>query len=343
MVSCLAQMLGKILLALMLVQSAGNQPRGLIRGQIIVPLAHASDRILVVLQKSDGPLIGRNFSDPQGHYEFPALVPGNYILIVNVEGFEDVRQEVSVGGGVYAIQTVNIPLREKIALITVNRGGHPDDEIVDLNELGRKYPRKAIQDYEKSLDEIRKGNTAKAVELLAGVLKLAPDLYNAHNTLGTLYQKTGRLQEAEDEYRRARELNPKSTTPLVNLGSLLIDEAVTRAGDREAAGKILDDALDILEESLKMKRSAPAYFFLGTAYYRSSFYEEAELNLKHALELDARMGASRLMLANVYIKQQKWQSALEHLDAYLVENPKASDHSQIEETRFQVARKMKHE
>jgi len=53
------------------------------------------------------------------------------------------------------------------------------------------------------------------------------------------------------------------------------------------------------------------------------------------------MGASRLMLANLYIKQQKWQSALEHLDAYLVENPKASDHSQIEETRYQVALKMR--
>ena len=67
----------------------------------------------------------------------------------------------------------------------------------------------------------------------AGLLKEG-DLYDAHNTLGTLYQKTGRLQEAEDEYRRARELNPKSTTPMVNLGSVYIDEAVARAGDREA-------------------------------------------------------------------------------------------------------------
>jgi outer membrane protein assembly factor BamD (BamD/ComL family) len=53
------------------------------------------------------------------------------------------------------------------------------------------------------------------------------------------------------------------------------------------------------------------------------------------------MGASRLMLANVYMKQQKWEGALEQLDAYLTENPKASDHAQIEETRFQVARKMR--
>jgi Tfp pilus assembly protein PilF len=341
MVSCLPQMLGKILLALMLVQGAGNQSRGLIRGQIIVPLAHASDRILVILQKSDGPLIGRIFSDPLGHYEFPGLMPGNYTVIVTVEGYEDVRQEVGVGTGVYGIQTVNIPLKEKITLVTVKNGGRPDDEIVDLNELGRKYPRKAAQDYEKAIGEIRKGNPAKAVDLLTGLLKLAPDFYNAHNTLGTLYQKAARFPEAEDEYRRARELNPKSTVPLVNLGSLFIDEAAARARDREAAGKILDDALDILEESLKMKRSAPAYFFLGTAYYRSSFYKEAEQNLKHALELDAHMGASRLMLANVYMKQQKWDGALEQLDGYLSENPKASDHAQIEETRFQVARKMK--
>src|SRR5215475_8625061 len=339
MVSCLAQMLGKILLALSLVQAAGNQGNGSIRGQIIVPTARASERILVQLQKSDGPTVGRVYSDPEGNYQFSGLSPGIYIILVNVEGYEDVRLEVAVGRGIMGNQTANIPLRETEKLVTVRAPG-ASNEVVGVAELGRKYPRKAVQDYEKSIDEIRKGNQQKAIELLAAALKLAPDFYSAHNTLGTLYQRASRFHEAEDEYRQARKLNPKWPDPLVNLGSVYIDEAA-HAEDREAAGKILDDALDILEESLKMNRSASAYYFLGVANYRSSFYEEAEDNLKHALDLNAHMPAGRLMLANVYIKQRNWRSALENLDTYLIENPKAADRTQVEETRAQVARRVK--
>ncbi|HEY2383368.1 MAG TPA: tetratricopeptide repeat protein [Terriglobia bacterium] len=333
-------MLGKILLVFVLAQGAGTQRLGAIRGQIIIPTAHASDRILVELQKADGPPAGQTYSDTLGHYEFGALVPGSYILLVHVDGYEDIRQEVGVGSGTFGAQVVNIQLRETETLISV-KPTVAADQVIDVNELGRNYPRKAIQDYEKSREAIRKGNNAGAIEILSGVLKIAPDFYSAHNTLGTLYQKTGRFTEAEDEYRRARELNPRSPDPLVNIGSLYIDEAALYTADRETAGKILDNALDILEDALKMKRSAPAYYFLGSANYRSSFYEEAEEDFKRSLALDSHMGASQLMLANVYIKQQKWQDALEHLDAYLNDNPSVSDRPQIEATRSKVAEKAK--
>ena len=152
--------------------------------------------------------------------------------------------------------TLNITLREKENPIIIKPDKGASDDIVDVLELGRKYPKKAVQDYEKARDELHKGNDVKAVELLVGVVKLAPDLYGAHNTLGTLYQKDGKFREAEVEYRRARELNPRVPEPLVNLGSLLIDEAAARAKEgAEVVGKILDDALDTLEESLKVKRS----------------------------------------------------------------------------------------
>src|SRR5262249_51701522 len=157
--------------------------------------------------------------------------------------------------------TVNIPLREKESIVIKRQG--VDDDVVDITELGRKYPRKAVQDYEKAREELRKGNETKALELLLSAVKLAPDLYSAHNTLGTLYQKTQRFREAEERYRHARKLNPRTPEPLVNLGSLLIDEAAARAKEGEVVtGKILDDALDILEESLKVKRTAKGYYFL---------------------------------------------------------------------------------
>ena len=118
--------------------------------------------------------------------------------------------QVAVGGGAFNSVTLNIPLREKeTPASSLSPTAAPSDDIVDVAELGRKYPKKAVQDYEKAREELRKGNDAKAVELLVGVVKLAPDFYSAHNTLGTLYQKDGRFRDAETEYRRARELNPR--------------------------------------------------------------------------------------------------------------------------------------
>ena len=109
--------------------------------------------------------------------------------------------------------------------------------------------KKAVQDYEKALEEIKKGNSDKAAELLTSLLKIAPDFYAAHNTLGTIYQRMNRYANSEAEYRRARQLNPRSADPLVNLGSLFIEEAEGRANEGEdVVGKILDDELDILED-----------------------------------------------------------------------------------------------
>jgi Tfp pilus assembly protein PilF len=335
-------MLGKILLVLTLAQAQNSQPNGVIHGQILIPSAHAAERIQVTVQRSDGPIVARVFSDTQGNYDARGLPPGSYEVIVNVEGYEEVRQSVAIGTGFYGTAIVNIPLNEKEKTIVIKPDGGAADDVIDINELTRKYPKKAVQDYEKGRDELRKGNDAKATELLASVVKLAPDFYAAHNTLGTLYQKAGKYQESESEYRRARELNPKSPEPLVNLGSLLIDEATARAkDDKEVIGKLLDDALDTLEEAIKIKRSAKAYYFLGTAYYRSDFYPEAETNFKQALGLDAHLPAAHLMLANLYMKQRQWRLALEHLDTYLIDNPKAADRASIEDTRTKVAERVK--
>ena len=49
------------------------------------------------------------------------------------------------------------------------------------------------------------------------------------------------------------------------------------------------------------------------------------------------MSAAELVLANVYMKQQKWMQALDYLDLYLKENPAAADRDQVLQTRAKVA------
>jgi tetratricopeptide (TPR) repeat protein len=147
--------------------------------------------------------------------------------------------------------------------------------------------------------------------------------------------------DSEAQYQAARQLNPRAVVPLINLGSLFIAGADVLMKSREDPMTLLRNARTVLEESLKLKPSSLGYYFLGMAYYKSGSYDEAEPNLKHALEMTPYPPAVRLMLANVYMKLQEWPNALEHLDAYLLENPRAADRSAIQDTRTKVIQRLK--
>src|SRR5437867_13269766 len=107
MLSCLAYMLGKFLLALTLAQAQATQPIGVIRGQILVPSVQAAERIQVIVQRTDGPIVARVFSDTLGNYEARGLPQGTYEVIVNLEGYEEVRQQVGVGTGMVSAVSLN--------------------------------------------------------------------------------------------------------------------------------------------------------------------------------------------------------------------------------------------
>ena len=202
-----------------------------------------------------------------------------------------------------------------------------DPDVVDVSQMKENLPKKAVQDYEKAVEEKQKGRIESAIKLLEDAIHLAPSFFHAHNNLGILYQSLKRYPDAEKEFRRSHELNAKTERPLVNLGSLYIEQSNLQKSDEAASGKLLDQALDALEEAVKLNpRSAVGYFLLGQANYKSEFLEEAETAFKKAHDLDPQMSvASRLMLANVYVKLQKWEDVIENLDAYLKENPKAAD------------------
>jgi Flp pilus assembly protein TadD len=179
-----------------------------------------------------------------------------------------------------------------------------------------------------------------AVKLLEEAIQIAPTFFHAHNNLGIVYQMLKRFPDAEREYKRSHELSARTERPLVNLGGLYIEESKENR-DKEAEGKLLDQALDSLEEAVKLNpRSALAYFLLGQANYRSDFFEEAEVAFKKTLELDPHMVAARLMLANVYVKLEKWNDVIENIDAYLKDNPKAADRASVEQMRARIIKSM---
>ena len=321
-----------------------QQPRRVvdfgIRGKIILGTAREGDaRLEVRLEKTSMQTIQTAYTDGAGNFEFRNLQAGLYYVLVEVEGYEPVRQSVELYNQIGSA-SITIFLN-KPAVISYKASGldAADPAVIDVSQMKERFPKKAVQNYERAIDEKKKGQIDKAIKLLEEAVELAPAFYHAHNNLGILYQMEKRYADAKKEYRRARELNAKNAQPVINLGSLLIEESDARKDDGDdVVGKLLDEAMDLLDGAIKLDpRSASAYYYLGSANYKSAFYEESEAALRKALDLDPRMGIIRLMLVNVYMKQNRWRSVLQHLNAYLDENPKALDRAAIMEMRERVA------
>ena len=310
-----------------------------IRGKLIAPGGQdAGERIEVRLEKDSSQIVQTTYTDASGSFEFRSVPAGSYVIAVNAEGYEPLRQQIdnlSAFGG--SAVTVFLTKTTGDGSSRVNGLDAEDPDVIDVTQMKENLPKKAVQDYEKALDERKKGKLESAIKLLEDAIHLAPNFYNAHNSLGILYQSLKRYAEAEKEYLRSRELNARSAKPLTNLGSLYIEQADLQKANAEATGKTLDQALDSLEAAVKLNpRSAQAYYLLGLANYKSAFLEEAEAAFKKAHNLDSSLTRVNLLLANIHWQQGKWNEVLENIDAYLKENPKAADRPAIEEMRAKV-------
>jgi len=327
-------------------QAAANQQKRsddlFIRGKIVVQNQHDFDeRVEVRLEKSSAQALQTTYTDTSGNFEFHNLAPGAYYIGVTKEGFEPVHQVVEIFNN-FNSYSVTIFLSKPAVEFRDKPTGvdAADPDIVDLSQMKENFPKKAVQDYEKALDEKQKGKLESAVKLLEEAIQIAPTFFHAHNNLGIVYQMLKRFPDAEREYKRSHELSAKTERPLVNLGNLYIEESKENR-DKEAQGKLLDQALDSLEEAVKLNpRSAVGYFLLGQANYQSSFFEEAENAFKKTLDLDPRISSARLMLANVDVKLERWDDVLTNIDAYLKENPKASDRASVEQMRARIVKSM---
>jgi tetratricopeptide (TPR) repeat protein len=314
-----------------------------IRGKIIIPNERDSDqRIEVRLEKSAMQVIQTTYTDSSGNFDFRNLSPGSYYIAVTLEGYEPVHQLVEVFNN-FGNASVTVLLSKPAIEFRTRPTGldAADPNVVDIGQMKENFPKKAVQNYEKALDEKKKGRLESAVKLLQEAIQIAPRFFHAHNNLGIVFQALKRYPDAEQEFKRSRELNAKTDRPLVNLGSLYIEQSNLQKSDKAEKGKLLDQALDALEEAVKVNpRSAVGFFLLGQANYRSDFLEEAEEAFKKAHALDEDLAAAQLMLANVYMRLEKWQSVVDTLDSYLKENPKASDYASVEQMRTRIVRSL---
>jgi protein O-mannosyl-transferase len=174
------------------------------------------------------------------------------------------------------------------------------------------------------------GRTAEAMAQYEEVLRLKPDLAEAHSNLGNLLAKTpGRTPEAIAEYEAAVRLKPDYEPAHKNLANALDSEGRTaeaiaqseealrlRPGDAEAHSNLgseltnmpgrLDDAIAQCEMAIRLKPElAAAHSSLGNALSRvPGRLDEAIAQCEKAVSLNPGDAKARNNLGNALVKER---------------------------------------
>lgn len=98
-------------------------------------------------------------------------------------------------------------------------------------------------------------------------------------------------------------------------------------------------AIRQLRQALKLAPNfIEAAFRLGSALYKVGHFEDAEDILKKALQIAPKEPHLHLMLANIFVKEGKYEQALSEIDSYLKDNPAGAERISAERTRSQLIR-----
>lgn len=284
--------------------TAGTGGNSSIQGHIISPTGRLPEsRVRITLDSNDSS--GRTtFADDDGSFNFNGLAAGPYSLVIDAgKEFEVVRESVFIEAG-KPMSNVPIYLRLK----------------PEANPAFAGVPKPAVDLYQKAMEAARKKENDKAMTLLGDAIKQHPQFALAHNELGVLYMRAGKVDKALEEYKAASAVLPDDPTIQLNYGS-----ALTQKKDFAAAEKQLRAAL------VKLDKAATGHLYLGITLIGLKNYAEAETELQQAVKLGGeQMGAAHRYLGGLYWSRDPKRAA-EELETYLKLVPKAPDAEQTRE------------
>jgi len=186
---------------------------------------------------------------------------------------------------------------EGIALAKAQLSNKPSDLDV-YHALTTMYTRlRRWKDATDALNHVNELSKSKDDQLYAYFLE------------GTLYDRQGKVDEAEAAFRKALGVDPNNSMTLNYLGYMLADH------DQK-----LDEALAMIQKAVRLDPQNYAYLdSLGWAYYKLGNYALAEVDLRKAIERDSTDPTVHDHLGQLYEKTGRLKLAAEQWEVSLKE------------------------
>jgi Flp pilus assembly protein TadD len=281
-----------------------------IQGRIISPTGKLPEsRIRVTLEQADsGPRV--TYADVDGGFNFNGLEGGPYTISIDAgKEFEVARESVYIEGG-KPIYNVPVYLRLR----------------PEVNPALAGVPKAAVDLFQKALDAEQKKDNDRALTLLNDAVAQHPQFALAHNELGVIYMRAGKLDKAIEEYKTATATLPDDPMIQLNYGT-----ALTQKKEFPEAEKQLKRALK------KLDKSATGHFYLGISYVGQKNIDAAEAEFQQAAKLGGdQMGSAHKYLGGILWQKGDKKRAADELETYLKLSPKAPDAEQIRGTIKQL-------
>jgi Flp pilus assembly protein TadD len=290
--------------------TSGSGGNSAIEGHIISPTGKLPEtRVRVTLDSvNSGQRV--TFANDDGSFNFNGLEGGSYTLVIDAgKEFEIAREGVFIEAG-KPMSNVPVYLRIK----------------PETNPALAGVPKGAVDLFLKALDAEQKKDSEKAMTLLGEAIAQHPNFGLAHNELGMLYMRAGKLDNALEEYKSAVGVLPDDPIVQLNYGS-----ALTQKKDFSEAEKQLKRALK------KLDKSATGHFYLGVSLIGLKKIGEAETEFQQAAKLGGdQMGAAHKYLGGILWQKGDLKRAADELETYLKLSPHATDAEQIRGTIKQL-------
>jgi len=178
------------------------------------------------------------------------------------------------------------------------------------------YSRDYLRHMQRGVGYLGEGKTDQSIAELQTVVRRRPDFAPAHFVLARAYAAKGDLANAEVEYRRVIQLNPRSESAFNNLGFVLLEE------------KKLSEARQAFQQLLALNANyANAHFGLGSVAFAEGNYQQAVEEYKQAAQQEPDMEGVYYRLGQAQVKLKLYDDAIY---SYLREQKRIGDDYDLE-------------
>jgi tetratricopeptide (TPR) repeat protein len=264
----------------------------------------------IALYGNAGAHVGRQPVTVNGRYRFNNLPPGDYTIVVEMDGQEVSRTPVFLSA------KGSDEVRQDISLAWGGGARVAGPAMARAPGYARAAANQSL--YDRGREAARKKDYEQAADLFAKAAEADPQDHEAWAELGTARSKQEKLEEAERAYLRAAEAKPDFALAHLNLGRVRVMRK-----DFEGAALALTRAAELRPES------AEAHLLLGEVHLQLKKGSKAVPHLQEA----ARLGKSEahLRLATLYNAAGLKDRAAAEYEQFIAKEPNYPERKKLEE------------
>jgi len=258
------------------------------------------------------------FSSPSGEFRLTDLRPGDYLLVVEQQGYEPTHLQVTVTG---VSNTRVIVLMHRLNnVVTLAPGDSASVHVLSA-------PPKAREAFEKGIKLLNaKSDFLGGIKQFKRAIQMFPDYYEAYAQMGVAYDRSGDASSAEMAFRKSIEVSSGKYSESLFLLAEMFNEQERFA-----------DAESVAHQGIAAEPTSwRGHYELARALAGLKRNNEAEASATKARELKPDNPVVYLLLANLHMRTHNYPSLVQDLDAYLKFAPNGPASEQARNMREKV-------